>query len=85
METVHCDLCGLDAPTLFLKIPDYLLDRPQIVSTLVRCANCGLIYQNPRPSLAEIGAHYPEEYDSYNSEASIGGSALRQRAVRYGL
>jgi 2-polyprenyl-3-methyl-5-hydroxy-6-metoxy-1,4-benzoquinol methylase len=35
--------------------------------TLVRCAACGLIYQNPRPPLAEIDQYYPNQYGSYSS------------------
>src|SRR5262245_47082303 len=34
---------------------------------LVRCEQCGLLYQNPRPPLAEIGRYYPDHYGSYGS------------------
>jgi SAM-dependent methyltransferase len=34
---------------------------------LVRCAECGLLYQNPRPPLEQIGRYYPDHYGSYSS------------------
>jgi SAM-dependent methyltransferase len=34
---------------------------------LVRCEQCGLLYQNPRPPLGEIDRYYPDHYGSYGS------------------
>jgi SAM-dependent methyltransferase len=39
--------CGADGPATF---------------TVVRCRGCGLAYLNPRPSAAEIGHYYPDDY-----------------------
>jgi 2-polyprenyl-3-methyl-5-hydroxy-6-metoxy-1,4-benzoquinol methylase len=45
-----------------------------------------LIYQNPRPSLAEMPAHYPAEYESYaNPSDERDAPPLLQQAYRYGM
>lgn len=87
METVPCNLCGSAAAVPWAAdLPDLLLERPAVRTTLVRCADCGLVYQNPRPTLAEMGEHYPAEYESYNFDKDAGRrSWLLERAVRYGL
>jgi 2-polyprenyl-3-methyl-5-hydroxy-6-metoxy-1,4-benzoquinol methylase len=65
METVNCALCGsADAIQLF-DLPDRLFARPQVRATLVQCRRCGLIYQNPRPTLGEMAQHYLPEYELY--------------------
>lgn len=50
---------------VFENLPDLLLNRLDITATIVRCTQCGLLYQNPRPELDEIIAHYPSIYDLY--------------------
>ena len=84
METTACALCGSQATRPFLELPDYYLDRPHVLAHLVQCTQCGLIYQNPRPSLAEMGAHYPADYGPYLSSAERPNPIL-QRAYDYGL
>ena len=86
METVPCNLCGADAADPRFTLPDLLLEREDVVATLVQCRQCGLVYQNPRPALAEMGAHYPPEYEPYATNA--GGkqaSWLLRRAIEYGI
>lgn len=86
METVACNLCHKNNPALLYRLPDYLLAREELVTTLVKCQNCGLVYQNPRPRIEEMGEHYPPVYDSYNP-ASDGQNTpwLIKQAVDYGL
>jgi SAM-dependent methyltransferase len=84
METVNCNLCGSAIETLIYQIPDFLLDRAAIQTTLVQCENCGLIYQNPRPTLDEMGLHYPPEYESYTPPSGKNTSHLLQMAYDYG-
>jgi SAM-dependent methyltransferase len=67
MEITACNHCGSGDYHTVHRLPDLLLDRPNVQTTLVRCARCGLVFQNPRPTLAEMAAHYPPEYDSYAS------------------
>lgn len=84
METVTCNICGSSSYRIVYQLSDWLLERPQVQSTLVKCLNCGLIYQNPRPTIEEMDQHYPPEYEPYNSNGnSI--SWLQQKAVDYGL
>lgn len=86
MEAVRCNLCGADSASPFATVPDLLLERPSIQTTLVRCNRCGLVYQNPRPTLREIGQHYPPEYDSYvDHAAGQGRHWLLQKAIDYGI
>ncbi len=85
METVTCNLCGSAETRPFAQLSDLLLERPEVHATLVQCVNCGLVYQNPRPTPAEIVQHYPLEYESY-TDFSVGKKRnwLLQKAINYG-
>ena len=84
MESVSCNLCGATEATAWYELPDYLLRRADVSAQLVRCCRCGRVYQNPRPTLAEMGANYPAEYESYAPEPGE-GSWLMGQAVQYGV
>ncbi|HAJ35756.1 MAG TPA: hypothetical protein DCL15_08695 [Chloroflexi bacterium] len=85
MELTNCNLCGSNAIEDERVIPDYLLERKQIVARLVRCRACGLVYQSPRPTLAEMSEHYPPEYEPYTDPtAGYEPSSLLKRAYAYG-
>jgi SAM-dependent methyltransferase len=62
-EAVACDLCGADDPVLLHRGPDRQLGG-QEQFTLVRCSQCGLIYQSPRP--ADLGPYYPPDYAPFD-------------------
>ena len=64
LEYTACLLCGAREAQPFFALPDSLLGLPGTFF-LVRCVRCGLVYQNPRPTEAEIGAYYPPEYDPF--------------------
>lgn len=87
MENVVCNLCGSsEYVVLYSNLPDRLLQRREVTSTLVRCRRCGLIYQNPRPSLQEIGQHYPSEYNAYHYHQELHQqNVLRRLAAEYGI
>ncbi len=85
METVACNLCGAEDATPFAVVPDLLLDRPDVHAHLVRCRRCGLVYQNPRPTPAEIGEHYPPSYEPYADTRKGRVGRLLQRAYAYGM
>lgn len=87
MEIVACNQCGATAATpVFVAVPDILLERPAVRTTLVRCDRCGLVYQNPRPTLAAMGQHYPDSYESYNLDGDAARrSWLLRRALQVGL
>lgn len=61
METTACDLCGSTDQTVVYRMPDRLY-FPNEIFTVVECDGCRLGFVNPRPSLAEMGKHYPPEY-----------------------
>ena len=83
METTLCNLCGSAASAPLYQIPDYLLERDG-QTTLVQCQECGLIYQTHRPTLAEMGAHYPPEYESYALPPGKQTPRLLKLAYDYG-
>jgi 2-polyprenyl-3-methyl-5-hydroxy-6-metoxy-1,4-benzoquinol methylase len=62
MEAVKCDLCGADAPNLFLTTTDRF---SQEIFHLSRCSQCGLVYLIPRPAAAELEGIYPDDYEAY--------------------
>ncbi len=60
MDYVACDLCGHEQSGLLFEAKDTNYGTPGTFP-IVRCLNCGLVFQNPRPSPSEIGAFYPTE------------------------
>ena len=87
MDASVCNLCGkTNAVPVICDLPDLLLHRNEVSSTFVKCLSCGLIYQNPRPTLAEMADHYPPDYESYVSQADLENSTLLlKQAYRYGI
>ena len=61
MKHVNCNYCGWDDARPVNSGPDLLLDLPGDFK-LVRCNNCGLIYQNPQLEPHELAPHYPDDY-----------------------
>ena len=85
LEITVCNFCGSPEHKTIYILPDLLLDRPESNSQLVRCSRCGLVYQNPRPRLEEMGAHYPSEYDSYDADpAAANASRVMRKFIRFG-
>lgn len=85
MESVPCNFCGSAATEPFAVVSDLLLERLTVKTTLVRCRQCGLVYQNPRPTLAEMGEHYPPQYESYTDQTvQTKRNWLLQKAVQHG-
>lgn len=70
----------------FAVVVDLLLERLNVKTTLVRCQQCGLVYQNPRPTLAEMGDHYPPQYESYADQTvQTKRNWLLQKAAQRGV
>ena len=63
-ETVYCELCHSSTYEELCTTRDY---RHQIPGTfhIVRCADCGLTFLNPRPTQESIGSFYPDDYSPY--------------------
>lgn len=85
METTVCDLCGSPQCEEYAQPADYLLGRLEVRARLVRCRQCGLVYQSPRPTLDEIGEHYPASYVSYGDYRATTPSGLLRMAYDYGM
>jgi SAM-dependent methyltransferase len=83
METVSCNLCGSTEYTLLYHIPDLLLGSEGELFTLVKCIQCGLVYQNPRPTQEEIGRYYPSDYEPYFHERNE--NWLMRKVKYYGI
>jgi ubiquinone/menaquinone biosynthesis C-methylase UbiE len=70
MESVICNLCHSSESIPIFRQTDLLLERDDVFATFVKCQQCGLLYQNPRPTPDEMETHYPPEYESFNPEPS---------------
>lgn len=62
METTSCALCGSSRSSVKVVQRDVNLEAGREEFSLVECADCGLIYLNPRPPMADIHRYYPEKY-----------------------
>lgn len=79
METVACDLCGSPNYHLHLCLKDRIYGLPGEFS-LVQCDSCGLLYINPRPDRASIGAFYPDlDYHAFRASDGLKSRLLAQR------
>jgi SAM-dependent methyltransferase len=63
-EEVACPLCGEDRPEHSMWARDRLFAQPGRYK-VVRCSGCSLRYVSPRPTLASLGPHYPDNYFIY--------------------
>jgi 2-polyprenyl-3-methyl-5-hydroxy-6-metoxy-1,4-benzoquinol methylase len=77
MQYVTCNFCGADDTEPVNHGPDLLLQMPGDFH-LVRCRRCGLIYQNPQLSFAELAAHYPDDYLPYQQPEGKRRSSIEQ-------
>lgn len=83
MKNVLCNYCGRDDAELVNQGPDLYLDRPGDFR-LVRCLNCGLIYQNPQLTPDELLAYYPfDAYERYDTAPDDDRPAERGLVRRY--
>ncbi len=60
-ENVSCGGCGATDPKPFRSARDYQMGIPGIFK-LVKCRQCGLVYQDPRPLYASIQDFYGPGY-----------------------
>jgi SAM-dependent methyltransferase len=61
-ETVSCDFCGSAEATVVARQTDLLHRTTEKFFNIVRCADCGLQYTNPRPPASEMGHYYADGY-----------------------
>jgi SAM-dependent methyltransferase len=79
-EMVVCQLCeSADFTQLFLSSDR--LHRIAGEYGVVRCSRCQLVYLNPRPTPAQMHAHYPPHYVINQFRPAPKDASLRQRIV----
>jgi SAM-dependent methyltransferase len=62
MESIDCLFCSSSCAVPLFEQRDLNLNTSEKLFALVRCQQCGLIYQNPRPNETEIAGYYPDDY-----------------------
>lgn len=84
-ETTPCLICKSSDFEPYYQLRDWACEVPGEFQ-LINCRNCGHIYQSPRPSQAEIGAFYPDDYQPFRraiaKERSLAMRALRHLQLR---
>ncbi|HLY26164.1 MAG TPA: class I SAM-dependent methyltransferase [Aggregatilineales bacterium] len=79
LEYVPCDLCGAIDAAPYLKVHDQIYHLPGEFQ-LVKCGYCELIYLNPRPDSASIGAFYPDlDYHAFRPSSGFKADLLKRR------
>src|SRR5258705_12530153 len=77
LETVACDLCGSKDARHHTCLRDRIYGIPGEFQ-LVQCQSCGLLYLNPRPDKASIGACYPDlDYHAFKSSAGLKSTLMK--------
>jgi SAM-dependent methyltransferase len=84
LETIACDLCGCPDSTFLYQVTDQLYGKPGEFR-LIQCAQCGLVYLNPRPTPQMIGSYYPDlDYHAFTPPNPLKAALLRNRNARLG-
>ena len=81
MEIVTCALCNCNQSTPVYELSDFWLEGKNTSTSFVRCIQCGLVYQNPRPEPHEMQQYYPKKYEVFQA----GLKEKRGRLHPYGL
>ena len=85
MQMSSCNLCGEDNTHLVNRGRDLYLDRTDIY-ILVRCHNCGLIYQDPQPTKDELVDFYPaDNYELYSVDISAETNHSTRLSRQHGM
>lgn len=79
VEPARCCICGHDDADVVASGWDFEYNTSPDVFTAVRCRTCGLVYLNPRPSLAELPRVYPSNYHAFDFSAAEFGFVYRVR------
>ena len=61
-ELAPCPLCGGSNARIIVRAGDRLTPERPDLYTIVRCQDCGLAYQRPRPEADTAGSFYPDSY-----------------------
>ena len=63
-ELISCPNCGTDPHEILYELADYMHGTPDIFP-MRQCGTCGLMFLSPRPTVENIMAYYPAEYNPY--------------------
>ena len=66
LTSVNCCICGIDDAKPVGMGEDYEYKTSNEKFVAVRCNSCGLIYLNPRPSVADFVEIYPPTYHAFD-------------------
>lgn len=78
-ERTACPVCGSGDEDEFLRAPG----DDGIEYRMAKCRRCAMVYTNPRPDVASIGAFYPADYAPYQPRELRKSGLLR--GLRAGL
>lgn len=78
LHYVACPLCLADDPAELFRARDHYNDLPGEFP-VVRCAECGFVYTNPRPSGEALQAFYPDDAGYYQPD--VDADSLRRKAL----
>jgi 2-polyprenyl-3-methyl-5-hydroxy-6-metoxy-1,4-benzoquinol methylase len=73
MVSVQCCVCDQKEATKIGAGRDFEYDTSDDSFNAMQCSSCGLVYLNPRPSVAEFETIYPANYHAFDfSEENFG-------------
>lgn len=81
LEHVACDLCECDRYKVRYRKPDTWLQGSLFQFPVVECANCGLVYVNPRPTAEAMARFYPGGYHDARDTAEHNARYKIQRSM----
>ena len=76
LEPIACPLCGERAVIPLFEQRDLALGVPGCFP-VARCPGCGLLYQNPRVRLDQLGLAYPADYAAHVREPDLSRTTLQ--------
>lgn len=76
VEEIACPLCGSRQAATRWRSRDRLTGVPGDYQ-IVQCGRCSFLYQNPRPTPADLHLCYPEDYGAYHPSAAEGHKLFR--------
>lgn len=68
---IKCDICGSLSTEILFEIPDLWTDRMDIHVDYYQCADCGLVFQFPKPSMEFLKVFYPENYEVFHNGTNL--------------
>jgi SAM-dependent methyltransferase len=84
-QEVDCPLCAGPRRQTVLEAPDLGAGSSGLWFAVVRCADCGLYFTNPRPSPATIGQFYPDVYRPHRTPRPTHRQRRRTRQEQLSL